>query len=384
MQASDIYADIRPYNDEEVSEVLQRLLASKDLHQAIIGFNLPWLPSRIRNLFTPVLRSILKKQLRDVHTVEQFQLWLTGMLELLLKRTCKKIEVRGLDRIPLGQTHLWLSNHRDIAMDPLLINYSLHKAGWPTSRIAIGDNLLSNDDVADIMRLNKSFVVKRNIDSRRQKLQELQKLSAYIRQSVDEGNSIWIAHKEGRAKDGIDKTDTAVLKMLALHGRPLKESFSDTMHALQPVPVSIQYEWDPCDLLKARELVAIENTGVYKKTDNEDTQSIVLGLLGKKGRVIIDFGQPLTSEECASPESMAKAVDAHIQNAQQVTSVQRTALGLLQRLNPDYKQVPGARVSAKVAKKLKDRLKGQNQDISERMLMTYCMPLLQANKKAED
>src|SRR5690554_8180937 len=84
-----------------------------------------------------------------------------------------------------------------------------------------------------------------------------------------------------------------------------------------------------------------------------------------------------------SPESMAKAVDAHIQNAQQVTSVQRTALGLLQRLNPDYKQVPGARVSAKVAKKLKDRLKGQNQDVSERMLMTYCMPLLQANKKAE-
>src|SRR5690554_7051670 len=82
----------------------------------------------------PILRSILKKQLRDVHTVEQFQLWLTGMLELLLKRTCKKIEVRGLDRIPLGQTHLWLSNHRDIAMDPLLINYSLHKAGWPTSR----------------------------------------------------------------------------------------------------------------------------------------------------------------------------------------------------------------------------------------------------------
>src|SRR5690554_7269487 len=74
MQASDIYADIRPYNDEEVSEVLQRLLASKDLHQAIIGFNLPWLPSRIRNLFTPVLRSILKKQLRDVRTVEQFQL----------------------------------------------------------------------------------------------------------------------------------------------------------------------------------------------------------------------------------------------------------------------------------------------------------------------
>src|SRR5690554_7019157 len=88
---------------------------------------------------------VCSSDLRDVHTVEQFQLWLTGMLELLLKRTCKKIEVRGLDRIPLGQTHLWLSNHRDIAMDPLLINYSLHKAGWPTSRIAIGDNLLSND-----------------------------------------------------------------------------------------------------------------------------------------------------------------------------------------------------------------------------------------------
>lgn len=383
MQASDIFADIRPYNDLEVPQVLQRLLASDELPHAIIGFNMPWLPVRLRSLFVPVLRFVLKRKLRHVQTVEQFQHWLSRMLKLLVKRTCTEVEVRGLDKLTAGQAYLWISNHRDIAMDPLLINYSLYKAGWQTSRIAIGDNLLSNKDIADIMRLNKSFVVKRNIGSRREKLTELQKLSAYIRHSLETGHSIWLAHKEGRAKDGIDKTDTAVLKMLALHGRSLKEDFATSMMALKPVPVCIQYEWDPCDLLKAKELVAIKQHGSYKKAENEDTHSILLGLIGKKGKVVIDFGQPLAAQQCQTPEDMAQAIDTQLQQAQQVTVVQETALSLLQQLNPDYEQYQGAKLTAKVAKQLNDRLSGENKDVCERVLKTYAMPLLQANKKAE-
>ncbi len=383
MQASDIFADIRPYNDLEVTQVLQRLLASDELPQAIIGFNLPWLPVKLRALFVPVLRYVLKRKLRHVQTVEQFQNWLSRMLKLLIKRTCHEVEVRGLENLTPKKAYLWISNHRDIAMDPLLINYSLYRAGWPTSRIAIGDNLLANKDVADIMRLNKSFVVKRNIGSRREKLTELQKLSAYIRHSLETGHSIWLAHKEGRAKDGIDKTDTAVLKMLALHGRTLNEDFATSMAALNPVPVCIQYEWDPCDLLKAKELVAIKNHGKYKKAENEDTHSILLGLMGRKGRVIVDFGQPLTPQECEAPEIMAQAIDAQLAKAQEVTAVQETALSLLQQVNSEYEQYMGAKLTVKIAKQLNDRLSEQSKDIYERALKTYAMPLLQANKKAE-
>lgn len=383
MQASDLFADIRPYNDLEVAQVLQRLLASNELPQAIVGFNLPWLPVRMRSLFTPILRFVLKRQLRHVQTVEQFQAWLSRMLKLLVKRTCHGVEVRGLDKLTPGQAYLWISNHRDIAMDPLLINYSLYTAGWPTSRIAIGDNLLAHKDVADIMRLNKSFVVKRNIGSRREKLTELQKLSAYIRHSLETGHSIWLAHKEGRAKDGIDKTDTAVLKMLALHGRSLDEDFPTSMAALSPVPVCIQYEWDPCDLLKAKELVAIKNHGKYKKAENEDTHSILLGLTGQKGKVIVDFGRPLTAQECVTPEVMAQAIDAQLVQAQQVTAVQETALSLLQQLNPEYEQYAGAKLTEETVKQLTQRLTGQTEEVCERVLKTYAMPLLRANKKAE-
>lgn len=383
MQASDIFADIRPYNDLEVSQVLQRLLASDELPQAIIGFNLPWLPSKLRALFVPVLRFLLKRQLRHVHTVEQFQNWLSRMLKLLIKRTCQDIEVRGLDKLTAGKAYLWISNHRDIAMDPLLINYSLYSAGWPTSRIAIGDNLLAHKDVADIMRLNKSFVVKRNIGSRREKLTELQKLSAYIRHSLETNHSVWLAHKEGRAKDGIDKTDTAVLKMLALHGRNLNEDFATSMAALSPVPVCIQYEWDPCDYLKAKELVAIRNEGKYKKAENEDTHSILLGLMGRKGKVVIDFGQPLTKQECETPEIMAQAIDAQLLQAQEITAVQETALSLLQQFSSEYLQYAGAKLTTEVAKQLNDRLSVYSKEIYERALKTYAMPLLQANKKAE-
>ncbi len=383
MQASDIFADIRPFNDQEVSQVLQRLLASSELPQAIIGFNLPWLPIKLRALFVPVLRFVLKRKLRHVHTVEDFQHSLSRMLKILIKRTCQEVEVRGLDNLTPGQAYLWISNHRDIAMDPLLINYSLYRAGWPTSRIAIGDNLLANKDVADIMRLNKSFVVKRNVDSLREKLAEFKKLSAYIRHSLETGHSVWLAHKEGRAKDGIDKTDTAVLKMLALQGRTLSEDFTTSMMALNPVPVCIQYEWDPCDVLKAQELVAIKNKGSYQKAEGEDTHSILLGLMGKKGKVVINFGQPLTAQECESAEVMAKVIDAQLASAQAITSVQKTALCLLQQLNSEYEQYAGAELTAKIAKQLNDRLSEQSKDVYERALKTYAMPLLLANKKAE-
>lgn len=373
----DTYSDIRPYDDHEVHDVLTRLLHSADLCRALLTFRFPGRPSWYYRLLSPLLRWYLRRHVRAIHSVEDFQHWLAPWIDVLLQRSSDRIEVRGLEHLTRGTPYLWISNHRDIAMDPTLINYSLHHAGWPTSRIAIGDNLLSHPDVADIMRLNKSFVVKRTIANNRQKLRELQKLSAYIRYSVDHGQSVWIAHREGRAKDGIDETDTAVLKMLALHGREHSETFTTTMQALRPVPVCIQYEWDPCDVLKARELVTLARMGRYEKAPGEDTRSIILGLTGQKGRIIVDFGRPLDTDEVSDPETMATAIDQQLRQMREILPVQRTALAMLQQESPVYAECSGAGWDAGVAAEFERRLQYESPEVRQRMLETYAMPLLQ-------
>lgn len=364
----DIFADIRPYQNTEVPTVLARLLASKELQQALLGYFYPGLPKWLLNSMAPLVFWRVRKAVKKIKTVEEFQQWLSAILEKLLKESTTAIEIRGLENLDSQQTYLFISNHRDIAMDPLLVNYSLFKAGWPTSRIAIGDNLLNNQDVADIMRLNKSFVVKRSVSNKRQKLAELKKLSAYIRHSIDQQHSVWIAQREGRAKDGVDKTDTAVLKMLALHGRERSEDFSKCMQQLQPVPVSIQYEWDPCDVLKARELVALNEQGKYAKADDEDTRSILLGLTGQKGRVIVSFGKPLSSDELASADLMAAAVDQQIGSMLEVMPVQQAAFSLL---SDNLKQDDNA-----LGQALLTRAKGETEAVVKRLLSTYAAPLL--------
>lgn len=372
----DTFADIRPYEDHEVAQVLKRLLSSKTLRKALIQYFYPNLPRWMVSLMAPIVFHKTRQQLIHTHSVDDFQLWLVDLLTALLKRSTTNIEVRGLENLIFGQSYVWISNHRDIAMDPLLMNYSLFAENWPTSRIAIGDNLLSHPDVADIMRLNKSFVVKRNISNKREKLNELKRLSAYIRYSIEQQYSVWIAQREGRAKDGIDKTDTAVLKMLALHGRELNETFTDTMLKLRPVPVSIQYEWDPCDVLKARELVAIAELGRYQKSNGEDTRSILLGMTGDKGRVIVSFGRPLNAEELSSADTMAHAIDSQITAMTEILPVQKAALALLQKQFEGYEQVVGGMWDESLVHKLVARLAGESIAVQERVLKTYAAPLM--------
>lgn len=373
----DQYSDIRPYHDDEVRDVIQRLSRARTLQHALVKYRFPALPSWLRQTLLPLAGWYLRRRTAQIETVEAFQRWLAPWIERLLQASTDDIVVRGLEHLSADKSYLWISNHKDIAMDPTLINYSLHHAGWPTSRIAIGDNLLGHPDVADIMRLNKSFVVKRSIANKREKLRELQKLSAYIRSSLESGHSVWIAQREGRAKDGIDRTDTAVLKMLALNGRERGEDFTATMTAMCPVPVSIQYEWDPCDVQKAQELVTRAETGRYEKSDDEDTRSILLGLTGAKGRIYVDFGRPLSAAELTSADSMAQAVDLQLQQMYEILPVQRAALSLLQQ---EFSQAVGADAgefdSASHAKLLQ-RMEGLEPPVRQRLLQTYAAPLLQ-------
>jgi len=325
----DEFADIRPYNDTEFQQTIERLLAEPDLVKGLAYFMRPNWRGPLKLLARSTVRWKLKKDLRGLESIEDFQLWLVGYIEKIIKKTTTSLEVQGLDQLDDNKSYLWLSNHRDIALDPTLVNFALYLSNKPTGRIAIGDNLLTNPVVGDFMRLNKSFIVKRSIKARREKFSALQLLSRYIRHSISDGHSVWIAQREGRAKNGIDVTDTAVLKMLSLAGRSVKEVFSESLKELNPIPVSISYEFDPCDIFKARELAAIEQGTTYQKSDNEDVTNIVTGLMGKKGRVRVSFGEPIAISLLESPEILAAEIDRQIVNGYAVFPINYAAHKML-------------------------------------------------------
>ncbi len=285
------FEGIRPYNDAEVPAVLQRLLADQELMRMLAAYRLPKLNRLLPGLSRRVVQAALRREARGVATVEDLQHRLEPYLDRLIERSTLEVTYSGLDQLSATQPHLFIANHRDIVMDPAFVNYALYHAGHPTPRIAIGDNLLQRPFVSDLMRLNKSFIVHRSLTGRREKLQAYQNLSAYISHSIAEGESIWIAQAEGRAKDGLDETDSAIIKMFCMSRK--SEPFDEVIASLNMVPVSISYEWDPCDGMKARELEQRARTGAYVKEAGEDDRSIAMGLTGYKGRGHVAFGTPL-------------------------------------------------------------------------------------------
>ena len=296
----DPFAEIRPYSNLEAPAVMERLT------QDAGGI---W----------------LKVAAHRLTTVEDLQNLIAPNLSRMIKRT-SRFSVSGIDGLDLSPARVYLSNHRDIVMDPAYANYALHRAGATTLAIAIGDNLLSKPWVADLMRLNKSFVVKRNVSGPRALLAATKLLSQYIRDSVGSTrNPIWIAHREGRAKDGRDLTEPAVIKMLAL-SRARGEAPEGVLSELNIVPLVISYEVDPCDALKAAELAA---GGEYVKAEFEDVSSIARGITGEKGCVHLHFGKPLPVN--LSVEGVVAAVDQQMAEHYRLYQTNRWAWEWLHR-----------------------------------------------------
>lgn len=309
---SDPFADIRPYRDAEVPAVLRSLLGDRELLDAIARLSLGKVAALAPVLCRPAVRWYLGRQLRDVSDVHGMQMVIKHYVEKVITDTTSGFSVSGLDDLDPSRPWLFMSNHRDIVMDPAFTNYALHRGGHQTVRIAIGDNLLTKPWVSDLMRLNKSFIVKRSPGSGRELLAASRHLANYIRMSLQEERApVWIAQREGRAKDGIDRTEPAVIKMLAMSRDKQAESFSEVVNALGIVPVSISYELDPCDGLKARELYLRQTTGSYAKAEQEDVTSIARGIAGSKGRVHVAFGTPLAGE-FADADQVAKEIDRQV------------------------------------------------------------------------
>ena len=328
----DPYKDIRPYHDEEIRPVLDSLLTDRDFIRSIASFSYPtlfrWLPS----LLTVFIRRRLTAQLKNVNSVKSIQDVIAGYMDQMIERTTSRLTNSGLDKLSQEKSYLFISNHRDIAMDPAFVNYMLYHAGFDTLYIAIGDNLLKRPFVTDLMRLNKSFIVKRSLKGR-ELLKSSKQLSEYIHHCIEINRNVWIAQREGRAKDGVDRTDTALLKMLGMSRRP--ETLADALRSLHIVPVSISYEFDPCDTFKGEELHQKQLSGSYQKGEQSDINSIVAGMVGFKGRVHVAFGDELALESGIDDEAIAAEIDRQVIANYLLQQTNLLAFKQLQELSPD-------------------------------------------------
>ncbi|WP_017223500.1 1-acyl-sn-glycerol-3-phosphate acyltransferase [Moritella dasanensis] len=309
-----LYDDIRPFNDDEIASVVERLVNDKEFITAIAHFQFPRLVKHLSWVIFPMIRMALRRKCRSITSVSEIQHEVIAYMEKMIATTTTQVTFNGTEKLDKDKNYLFISNHRDIAMDPAFVNWALHHHGLDTVRIAIGDNLLKKPFVADLMRLNKSFIVKRSAKGVREMIAAFKSLSGYIAHSIKvEHQSIWIAQKEGRAKDGNDQTDPAILKMMYMHGKGQKISFPEYMKSLNIVPVAISYEFDPNDAAKANEICKLATAGEYNKAEFEDIDSIVKGIVGFKGHVNVTFGDVIV-DDIADANELALRIDETIDN----------------------------------------------------------------------
>lgn len=266
------FEDIRPLNQDEVQAAIEELLASEEFRHALryVKPDLDW--------------DQLSAAMRACKTKEQFKSTLAyDAVMTVAKKTTFSLTISGRSRLPEGKPACtFISNHRDIVLDASFLNVMLYDVGYGMTQVAIGDNLLIRPWIKTFVRLNNSFIVKRGV-SVRQMLEVSDTLSAYINHTIkDTKESIWIAQREGRAKDSNDQTQPSVLKMLCMAGG---KDIIGNLKSLNIVPVAISYEFDPCDYLKAQEFQLKRDNPEYHKTQRDDLLNMETGILNNKGRV---------------------------------------------------------------------------------------------------
>jgi hypothetical protein len=227
------------------------------------------------------------------HSIDEVQVgFYKRFLDTFIAQTTKGITFSGIENIQDNGSYMFIGNHRDITFDPAILQYYFFITHFRTSRIAMGDNLFTTPLLGEIAKLNKMVKVKRS-GTMREKFENTQRLAAYIQYSImEEKESVWIAQRDGRTKDGNDLTKHGLVKMLTLGN---DSNLIETIRKMRFTPVTVSYELEPCDKLKARELAIREHT-VYQKRPGEDFESIKQGLFGPKGRVSLAIGKPLDEE----------------------------------------------------------------------------------------
>ena len=302
------YEDIQPYRGERFEKAKVNLMDKKEF----IGAFAYMLTGNFASI-EPMVGAI-EKALVDVHSYDDFQHKVTAgfFIPAILENSTTGFSVSGGDNLDKNKGYLFISNHRDIILDCTLLDYALKQKNLPLCEMAVGDNLMVNQLVEDLFRMNGGIIIKRNLPMREKYLESI-RISEYFVETVSEENkSIWVAQKSGRSKDGRDLTQSAIIKMLYLSKKKEGCSFSELIKKCNIVPVAISYQYDPNDINKGREEVTKEhNDGKYEKKKYEDLISMVKGLRCQKGQVHVSIGNPLEGEY-NTPEEVAAAIDREI------------------------------------------------------------------------
>jgi 1-acyl-sn-glycerol-3-phosphate acyltransferase len=286
------FDSIRPYEDSEVEAVLSSLSSNANVIRALIdSFDsnlISLLPFKEK-----IISLYLKHKTKNITSIHEYQNLFESIVSNVVTQSINNLSVSGLENLDKNKGYLFISNHRDITLDSALLNLKLHQSGFQTTNNAVGNNLMNESWASDIMRLNKSFIIDRSDKSKRDIYKSLNLASEFICNSVlNKNESVWIAQKQGRSKDGIDFTDPTVLKMIHLSRRKLSR-IDECFNNLNVVPVTISYEKDPNDLLKTRELYLTSLNSKYEKEPREDLLSIADGIRGQKGNVHLSIGSKL-------------------------------------------------------------------------------------------
>lgn len=371
------FDDIRPFEPEELPEVYDRLLADPQFNM-VINYVLPGVP----------VEAVRQKMMGCKTSLDFQKAFCYGFLENLMAKATKGVDM-DTSEIDNTKRYTFVSNHRDIVLDSAFLDKLLIDAGFDTTcEIAIGDNLLSLPWVKDLVRVNKSFIVKRGL-SPRETLMASKTLSDYMHHVIKEKNdNIWIAQREGRAKDSNDRTQPAILKMMAMGGE--KGSVAEKLSCLHIVPLAISYEFDPCDFLKAKEFQQKRDIEGWKKSKMDDVISMQTGITGYKGKVhyhcapCIDQWLGELSPEIPKTEIfdvIAEHIDHEIHRNYRLYQSNYVALDMLRndtgntdKYTPEYKAMFENYLEGQIAKiDLADK---DVPFLRERMLTMYANPAI--------
>lgn len=286
MKEPKTFDDIRPYRDNEIPAAMQRIAESTSF------------PLLATYVFPDRDIASVREQIKSIRTIDEFQSQVMFYMNAqVIRRTMTDFTWGGLEHLSPDMKYLFVGNHRDIVLDSSLLEYVLYNNGHETSEITFGANLMQSQLIVDIGRANKMFRVERPGSNIREFYRASSYLSEYIRHTIcNKHQSVWIAQRNGRTKDGLDQTDQGIIKMLGMSRTDNKVDALDELHI---VPVAISYEWESCDILKALELYEKKLMGRYVKKTGEDVNSILTGFSQPKGRVHLQFCEPLRRDELA-------------------------------------------------------------------------------------
>ena len=367
---------IRPYYDAEVNEALQSTIKH------------PMLKAMMNFAFPEVDDEVWKNQLKKTHSIRDFQCnFIYTTIQKVLEKSSEGLSTSGFEKLDKNTAYLFISNHRDIILDTSLLNSALFDYGLVMTASAIGDNLVKKDFIKTISKLNRSFIVQRGLTPR-EMLQSSLLMSEYIEQLLlHENRSVWIAQREGRTKDGNDATNSGVLKMLSMASN--SKNAMDYFKQIKIVPVSISYEYDPTDALKMPQLLAEANQEVYVKSENEDFQNILSGIMGQKKHIHIHIGDILNTElDTISAEfnntnkkiqALTEVIDAIILKNYQLWPTNYIAYDILNNTN-QFQEKYNEHEKLLFERRLEFKIDSKNPQMVENFLAMYANPVVNKMK----